>query len=127
MGIYRVLSIVFLCFFITGCSGFEMSKTDEILNAPLGSGGLYLGMTKHKVISMYGEPDLKGEVTSKVWMEPREEWFYRGRYGVLPVNAGYLSEDLYLYFDGEHLTNVSKKSLGKSDQRGPEDAKKSAK
>ena len=85
------MAVVFLCFFIAGCSGFELSKTDDILNAPLGSGGLYLGMTKHKVISMYGEPDITGTVTSKVWMEPREEWFYRGRYGVLPVNAGYLS------------------------------------
>ena len=100
-------------FFISGCADLQAPNTDQILQAPLGSGGLSPGMSKARVVSKYGEPDIKGTVVSGEWNEPREEWFYRGRYSALPVNAGYLADDLYLYFDGGNLTNISKKPLGK--------------
>lgn len=103
--------------FISGCSGIQAPNTDEILRQPLGSGGLLSGMSKAQVVERYGEPDIKGPVDSPEWNSPREEWVYRARYSVLPVNAGYLSDDLYLYFDGDNLTNISKKPLG-VDQEG---------
>lgn len=97
---------------LAGCSGVQSSETDDILKQPLGSGGLFAGMSKSQVKEKYGEPDIKGNVLSPEWNSPREEWVYRARYSVLPVNAGYLSEDLYLYFDGNNLTNISKRPLG---------------
>jgi hypothetical protein len=112
---YHLLKLVLVCVLIAGCGGVENPNTDQVLGAPLGGGGLSPGMAKGRVEEMYGEPDIKSTVNSKEWNEPREEWFYRARYDVLPVNAGYLSEDLYLYFDGENLTNISKKPLGKKE------------
>jgi hypothetical protein len=94
-----------------GCSGFEAPKTGELFQQPTGSGGLEVGMSKARVVDMYGEPDVKSNVSSSEWKSPREEWFYRGRYSSLPMNAGYLADDMYLYFDGDNLTNISKKPL----------------
>jgi len=108
------LSVLFI--FFIGCQSAAAASVDEILKAPLGSGGLRLGMSKTQVINRYGEPDLKGYVTSSDWKEPREEWYYRGRFDILPINAGYLADDLYLYFDGDSLTNISHKAMGKSEE-----------
>ncbi len=93
----------------------ENPDTDQVLNVSVGSGGLNPGMAKGKVVEMYGDPDIKSTVYSEEWNGTREEWFYKAHYEMLPVNAGYLSEDLYLYFDGENLTNISKKPLGKKE------------
>lgn len=111
--LYSLLVLGFV-FFLAGCGSIEAHDTDQALNIPLGSGGLRLGMTKHQVISLYGDPDIKDSVSSPAWGQAREEWFYKAEMGALPVNAGYLSEDLYLYFDGDNLTNISKKPLGKT-------------
>jgi hypothetical protein len=78
-------------------------------------------MTKAQVVEIYGEPDVKADTVSDKWGGMREEWVYRARYSALPVSAGYLSEDLYLYFDGENVTNISKEPLGK--QKEIEDVK----
>lgn len=103
---------VVIVLLLAGCSGFESPDTDTILKAPFGSGGLNPGMTRSQVLERYGEPDLKSDVTSDAWKGTREEWYYCARYDSIPVNAGYLSQDLYLYFDGDNLTNTSKKELG---------------
>ncbi|MEA3489072.1 MAG: hypothetical protein U9R44_01860 [Candidatus Omnitrophota bacterium] len=99
----------------------EAVSVDEILKEPFGSGGLSLGMTKIQVVQRYGNPDFKNVVRSSEWKEPREEWFYRARIDILPINAGYLSDDLYLYFDGDSLTNISHRSLGKIEEEGTRD------
>jgi len=85
----------------------------DVLKDPFVAGGLTKGMSKPEVLSKYGEPNVKTVVSSSEWGGQREEWLYKANYSVLPVNAGYLSEDLYLYFDGDNLTNISKKPLGK--------------
>lgn len=90
-------------------------KPVEILEKPLGNGSIRIGMTKEQVIAQYGDADIKNMVISDDWSRAREEWVYTGRYTMLPVSAGYLSKDLYLYFDGENLTNISEKSLGKTE------------
>lgn len=108
---FAIVVISICSFMLAGCGGFEAPRTDELFKQPTGSGGLELGMSKARVADMYGEPDAKRNVTSSEWKEPREEWFYRGRYSSLPVNAGYLADDMYLYFDGNNLTNISKKPL----------------
>lgn len=110
-----------LFFFTQGCMLAQAGAVDDILSAPLGSGGLNPGMTKSQVVERYGDPDIKSLAESKDWKEPREEWFYKARFDALPLNAGYLSEDLYLYFDGDNLTNISKKPLAgnNEDVMGP--------
>ncbi|MGB2600752.1 MAG: hypothetical protein WBD00_06860 [Candidatus Omnitrophota bacterium] len=110
----RFLLIVIVCFMLAGCAGMNTPNTDEFMRQPLGNGGLELGMSKDRVVDMYGKPNAKRTVISSEWQEPREEWFYKATLSMLPMNAGYLADDMYLYFDGDNLTNISKKPLGKS-------------
>ena len=110
---YSLALMVIFCILISGCAGVEAPKPDEILKNPLGPGSVKVGMTKAQVVNIYGEPDIKGTVDSGKWSDTREEWIYEARASALPVSAGYLGEDLYLYFDGDNLTNISKKPLGK--------------
>lgn len=115
MRICCLLGFVFLCIFLSGCADIEIPKGEQFLKDPIGEGSLRIGMTKDQVVSVYGEPDFKGPVSSEEWNQPREEWVYSATASTLPVGAGYLSEDLYLYFDGENLTNISRKPLGKGE------------
>ncbi|MCK5451468.1 MAG: hypothetical protein KAI70_06860 [Candidatus Omnitrophica bacterium] len=107
------LMLLAVVFAVSGCADIEVPGTKQILSEPLGNPTVKIGMTKDEVLTIYGEPDLKRSVVSGEWSDSREEWYYRGRYPSLPVGASYLTEDLYLYFDGENLTTISKKSLGK--------------
>ena len=113
MNKYLLIGIVLLCVVVSGCADVEIPGAKEIIKNPLGPGSVKIGMTKAQVVEIYGDPSIKGTVISKKWNEPREEWIYRADISTLPVGAGYLSEDLYLYFDGKNLTNISNKSLGK--------------
>lgn len=101
-------------FVLTGCSEIDIPKADSLIQNPLGEGSLKLGMSKVAVIKSYGDPAVKRTVTSPTWNNTREEWMYKAMYSGLPVNAGHLSEDLYLYFDGDNLTNISRKPIGNS-------------
>ncbi len=117
MNIYRLLCLALSCLFLAGCADVEIPKTRQLLKQPLGEGSLKVGMNRDRVVSVYGEPDMKGTVISDKWAHPREEWIYRARISGLPVGAGHLAEDLYLYFDDENLTNISRKPLGKREMR----------
>jgi hypothetical protein len=110
---YFAILMVIFCVLISGCAEVDVPKPDEIIKNPLGPGSVRVGMTKDQVVNIYGEPNIKGMVTSSKWGGSREEWIYEAQASALPVSAGYLGEDLYLYFDGENLTNISKKPLGK--------------
>lgn len=101
-----------LCSLAFSCVTAEAGTVGDLIKDPLGNGGLNPGMTQSQVLQRYGEPDIKSLAMSSEWKEPREEWFYKAEFDILPVNAGYLSEDLYLYFDGDNLTNISKRPLG---------------
>ena len=107
-----IVAIMMVGLFLTGCADVTLPSAKEMLKDPLGEGSLQIGMTQDKVVSIYGEPDGKRIVISEEWSSSRDEWMYKGRYPTFPVNAGYFSEDLYLYFDGENLTNISKTPLG---------------
>jgi len=128
LNIYR-FSVIFVvsCFLLSGCADIEAPKTEQLLKNPLGPGSVKIGMTKSKVISVYGDPDMKNTVWSDEWGGMREEWVYTGIYTALPVNAGYLAKDLYLYFDGENLTNISKEPLGTKEQGKSENVEESIK
>ncbi|KJJ83956.1 secreted protein [Candidatus Omnitrophus magneticus] len=99
-------------FFLSGCADIKAPTPETIIEDSIALNTLQLGMSKSKVISLYGEADQKRVVKSKLWNNEREEWFYKAQMDVLPVGTGgYLSKDLYLYFDGDSLTNISKKCL----------------
>lgn len=113
---YNLAILILIVIFISGCSVLEVPKPDEIIKNPLGSNSVKIGMTKDQVVSIYGDPNIKNTVKSTVWGEgEREEWFYKARLDAIPLGgANYLTEDVYLYFDGDNLTNITKTPLGKA-------------
>lgn len=107
--VFMVLAMVLA---VAGCSGIDIPTPKEVLKNPIGPDSVKVGMTVQEVLSRYGEPNSKRMVTGKSWATEREEWYYHARMSGLPVGADYLSNDLYLYFDGDNLTNISKTPLG---------------
>jgi hypothetical protein len=107
-----------------GCAGIDAPRPENIINDPItASNYVKVGMSAAQVRSIYGEPGAKSMVTSKIWGGTREEWFYRARMSAIPLSTGYLGKDLYLYFDGDNLTNISDSPMGES-PAAPEATKK---
>lgn len=109
----RAIAAVVLCaaglpgLSMTGCAALTIPTPKEIAETPLGTESVKIGMTKQQVESLWGKPDSISMAENKEkWSSPREVWTYRARYGSIPVNAGYLSEDKNLYFDGANLTEI---------------------
>jgi len=93
---------------LTSCADVMPPTPQKIIQTPIGTSSVKIGMTKDQVVDLWGEPDAKRMVEeSDKWSGPREEWLYRGRYQGLPVDAGYLSKTKKLYFDGDNLTNIT--------------------
>lgn len=88
---------------LVGCAEISLPAPEEVMRQPLGEGPLRIGMTKEKVESLWGEPDVVRVLGTDAQGMVREEWIYRGRYPNLPINVDYLSETQHLFFDGEHL------------------------
>jgi len=123
---YGLLGCVLLVAVIfAGCADMEVPSPERIFD-DAGARQVSIGMTESEVASIYGEPSVKGTVSSPAWGETREEWVYKADLDTFPVNAGYFSSDLYLYFDGGRLTNISRTPLGKG-QGSIGDAEKSTK
>ncbi len=118
MKLYCLLVSVFVaCIFTVGCADIAPPTPQELLRKPLGDGSVKIGMTKFEVLTIYRDPDTKNVVVSNDWAGSREEWFYSAGYSAIPLSAGYLSEDIYLYFDGENLTNISKTRMGRGREK----------
>ncbi len=100
-----LLSSVFCLLFsvISGCAEIKPPTPKEIMYQPLGKSPLRMGMTKEKIKSLWGKPDVVRVLKSDAQGMIREEWVYRGRYPNLPINVDYLSETQHLFFDGENL------------------------
>ena len=102
------LIITPLAILLHGCSAIIIPNPDEVIQHPLGTESIKIGMTKQRVESLWGKPDDVRMVEDKErWTQPREMWVYRAQYGSIPVDAGYLSKTKRLYFDGENLTDIS--------------------
>jgi len=103
-----ICALICICLLsIIGCAGIEPPSPERILSNPLGTGPIRVGMTKDEVIEVWGEPDLIGSLgeSTDYGRTAKEKWTYHGRFTNLPVNYGYLSNPVYLYFDGNNLTN----------------------
>lgn len=105
--------VITICLF-AGCAEMDIPSPQKLVRNPIGAESVKIGMSKNQVLSIYNEPDFKSIVVSDVFSGEREEWFYKARIGVFPVNADYLSEDLYLYFDEGSLAKISNQPIGKS-------------
>ncbi len=92
-----------LFIFLIGCAEIEPPGPAEIMRQPLGGSPLRLGMSKEKVRSIWGEPDVVKVLGNDAQGMIKEEWIYRGRYPNLPVNVDFLSETQHLFFDGNNL------------------------
>lgn len=95
---------------ISGCAEINPFETPkEVLSHPLGTESIRVGMTKQEVISKWGEPDIVNTLPSKDASGSQgEEWVYKARrYTPVPLDAGYLNKNKYIYFDGNNLTRIS--------------------
>ena len=113
MRILKLVMVVCFSAVLSGCADMPTPKAADILK---GGNTVRAGMTMSEVRVLYGEPDTRRNVVSKGWGESREEWHYRASISSLPASLGYAGEDAFLYFDGNRLTNISDKSLGKGEE-----------
>jgi len=98
--------IIITSLFLTGCETYRSGNPEAVLTHPLGTDLIKVGMAKDEVMDVWGEPDMVNalDATGQGFLETaQEEWIYKARYGNVPLNAGYLSKDRYLYFDGNNL------------------------
>lgn len=90
-----------------GCAALTAPTTREIIDHPLGTESIKIGMTKQQVESIWGKPnDVRIVEDKDKWKGAREMWIYYAQYGAIPVDAGYLSQTKKLYFDGVNLTEI---------------------
>jgi len=102
----KLFLIPVLLLFLAGCADLTIPSPNYIIERPIGTSSVKIGMTKDKVRDLWGDPDQINDVEDKtMWGGARVEWVYRARTD-LPVDAGYLSKTKKLYFDGENLTNI---------------------
>lgn len=103
-----IIGSLLLAFFLSGCSVISVANPAEVVKHPLGTESIKIGMTKQEVESLWGKPDdVKFVEDKEKWKGTREVWVYRAQYGAIPVDAGYLSRNKNLFFDGENLTDIS--------------------
>jgi len=99
--------VLLSCAVLCGCSAISIPDADDVLQHPLGTESIKIGMTKQQVESIWGKPSsIKTMENKEKWQNKREVWTYSAQYGSIPVDAGYLSKTKKLYFDGENLTEI---------------------
>ncbi|MFA6142224.1 MAG: outer membrane protein assembly factor BamE [Candidatus Omnitrophota bacterium] len=106
-GILVSAILLLSCAVLCGCSAISVPDADDVLQHPLGTESIKIGMTKQQVESIWGKPDSVKTVEDKEkWQNKREVWTYSAQYRSIPLDAGYLSKTKKLYFDGENLTEI---------------------
>ncbi|MBN1871866.1 MAG: hypothetical protein JW800_04760 [Candidatus Omnitrophica bacterium] len=111
----KILCLAIICVtamqvFISGCAEIDPFETPaEVIRHPLGTESIRVGMSKDEVISKWGEPDLiNARAATDASRSQGEEWVYKARsYTPVPLDAGYLQKNKYLYFDGNNLVIIS--------------------
>ena len=103
-----ILAVILMSsIFFYGCSAIIIPNPEEVVKHPLGTESIKVGMTKEQVESIWGKPSQVKMVEDKArWQGTREVWIYHAQYGSIPVDAGYLSSNKKLYFDGNNLTDI---------------------
>lgn len=97
-------------FVLQGCSLLEIPNPNDVVNHPLGTESIRIGMSKAQVESLWGKPSsVRLEENKEKWQGAREAWTYQAQYGSIPIDAGYLSKTKKLYFDGNNLVDIVEK------------------
>lgn len=102
-------AVLSLALALCGCAAITLPTPQDIVSKPLGTESIKIGMTKERVISLWGKPDSIQYDEGKDSLHGRREvWYYGAHYSgiVPPVNAGYLSQSQRLYFDGNNLVEI---------------------
>jgi hypothetical protein len=102
---------------VSGCAGINpLDAPKTIIENPLGTDSIRVGMSKERVTSIWGKPDQINMLKpADEWQTAREEWVYKGRYTKIPLNRSYLFKDKYLIFDGNNLVCVGDETQCKAD------------
>ncbi len=107
---YFMFFLLFLLLASTvGCAEINPFEAPaEVIKHPLGTESIHTGSTKEAVIKEWGKPDIINNLGSEDQTgTQKEEWVYKSRpISPIPVDAGYLSKNKYLYFDGNYLTLI---------------------
>lgn len=101
-----IAAVCFVGLIVSGCAEFDVPTPKSVLEQPLGTDSIRIGMTKDKVVDLWGEPDFVDYEEDEASGRSREVWTYKGRYSAVPVDADYLSRTKVLYFDGNNVTSV---------------------
>ena len=107
MNSFKLILALMSILSLTGCADITLPTPKEIIQRPIGTDSVKIGMSRNEVKEIWGVPDQVNQVEDKeLWGGQRTEWVYRGRYSAVPVDAGFLSRTKKLYFDGDNLTNI---------------------
>jgi len=108
---YLAISIAALLL-LAGCAEFNpLDLPKKIIEKPLGTDPIHIGMTKDAVRDKWGEPDQINRLESTdQWKMDTEEWVYLGRYTKIPIDKSYIFNTKYLVFDGNNVVCVGDKS-----------------
>lgn len=105
--VMKTVAAVVFSSIICGCAAITIPTTKDVIEHPLGTESIKIGMTKQQVEDIWGKPnDIQIVEDTEKWKGEREMWVYYAQYGAIPVDAGYLSRTKRLYFDGENLTDI---------------------
>ena len=107
---FTVLLMLVAIIAISGCAEINpFEAPGEVIRHPLGPESIRVGMSKEEVISKWGESDIVNKLSAKdASGSQEEEWVYKARrYTPIPLDAGYLHKNKYLYFDGNNLTLIT--------------------
>lgn len=101
---------------LSGCGEFNILDTPrQIMEKPLGTDSIRIGMSRNEVTSIWGKPDQINKLkTADAWQTPKEEWVYIGRYSKIPLDRSYLFKTKYLIFDGNNLVSIGDKTQRKA-------------
>lgn len=105
-----IVLLILLTAVVSGCAEIDPFEVPgEVIRHPLGPESIRIGMSKEEVISKWGEPDIVNKLPAKDATDNEgEEWVYKAkRYTPVPLDAGYLHKNKYLYFDGNNLAILS--------------------
>ena len=106
----RVLgtALVFAVLILAGCAEIQPPGPTEILQSPLGKGALQIGMSKHEVRDLWGEPDRIEELERGRWDSSRQIWVYEARFPALDqIDVGYASRTKRLLFEDDTLVSLN--------------------
>lgn len=90
----------------SGCAEITPPTIKKVMESPLGTGPLRVGLTKEEVQEIWGRPDTVELQDADAWGREKELWIYEGRYpGLVPFDVGHASKTKYLTFDGNSLVS----------------------